>query len=189
MLYTSTRDGSVRITGSQAIVNGISKDGGLYVPSSFPKYSLNDIEAFKDLSYVDLATKILADFLDFSKDEINGFCKAAYSRFETDDVCPVKKIDESTYILELFHGPTLAFKDVALTLLPHLLTAAAKKNDVKEKVLILVATSGDTGKAALEGFKDVEGTNIIVLYPEDGVSEMQKLQMRTQEGKLSLIHV
>src|SRR5574344_2035772 len=133
MLYTSTRDGSVRITGSQAIVNGISKDGGLYVPSSFPKYSLNDIEAFKDLSYVDLATKILADFLDFSKDEINGFCKAAYSRFETDDVCPVKKIDESTYILELFHGPTLAFKDVALTLLPHLLTAAAKKNDVKEK--------------------------------------------------------
>lgn len=183
MLYTSTRDGSVRITGSQAIVNGISKDGGLYVPSSFPKYSLNDIEAFKDLSYVDLATKILADFLDFSKDEINGFCKAAYSRFETDDVCPVKKIDESTYILELFHGPTLAFKDVALTLLPHLLTAAAKKNDVKEKVLILVATSGDTGKAALEGFKDVEGTNIIVLYPEDGVSEMQKLQMRTQEGE------
>lgn len=94
-----------------------------------------------------------------------------------------QKIDESTYILELFHGPTLAFKDVALTLLPHLLTAAAKKNDVKEKVLILVATSGDTGKAALEGFKDVEGTNIIVLYPEDGVSEMQKLQMRTQEGK------
>lgn len=94
-----------------------------------------------------------------------------------------QKIDESTYILELFHGPTLAFKDVALTLLPHLLTAAAKKNDVKEKVLILVATSGDTGKAALEGFKDVEGTNIIVLYPEDGVSEMQKLQMRTQEGE------
>lgn len=182
MLYTSTRDNDVRITGSQAIVNGISKDGGLYIPSSFPKYSESDLEAFKDLSYVDLATKIMSDFLDFSKEEINGFCKAAYSRFETDAVCPVKKIDESTYILELFHGPTLAFKDVALTMLPHLLTASMKKNDVKEKVLILVATSGDTGKAALEGFKNVDGTNIVVLYPEDGVSEMQKLQMRTQEG-------
>lgn len=94
-----------------------------------------------------------------------------------------QKIDESTYILELFHGPTLAFKDVALTLLPHLLTAAAKKNDVKEKVLILVATSGDTGKAALEGFKDVEGTNIVVLYPEDGVSEMQNCKCERRKGK------
>lgn len=182
MLYTSTRDGGVRITGSQAIVNGISKDGGLYVPSSFPKYSLDDIATFRDLSYVDLATTILSDFLDFTKDEINGFCRSAYARFETDEVCPVRKIDDSTFVLELFHGPTLAFKDVALTLLPHLLTASMKKNDVKEKALILVATSGDTGKAALEGFKDVEGTNIIVLYPEDGVSDMQKLQMRTQEG-------
>ena len=182
MLYTSTRDGSVRITGSQAIVNGISKDGGLYVPSSFPKYSLDDIATFRDLSYVDLAITILSDFLDFTKDEINGFCRSAYARFETDEVCPVRKIDDATFVLELFHGPTLAFKDVALTLLPHLLTASMKKNDVKEKALILVATSGDTGKAALEGFKDVEGTNIVVLYPEDGVSDMQKLQMRTQEG-------
>lgn len=183
MFYTETRDGAVNITASQAIVNGISEDGGLYVPSSFPKLSPDDIDALRHLDYKELAAEIISKFLDFDRDELKKYCDAAYSRFDTDEVCPVVKTDEGTFILELFHGPTLAFKDVALTLLPHLLTASAKKVGLDKKILILVATSGDTGKAALEGFRDVDGTRVTVLYPEEGVSEMQKLQMRTQEGK------
>ena len=182
MFYTETRDGAVNITASQAIVNGISEDGGLYVPSSFPKLSPDDIDALRHLDYKELAAEIISKFLDFDRDELKKYCDAAYSRFDTDEVCPVVKTDEGTFILELFHGPTLAFKDVALTLLPHLLTASAKKVGLDKKILILVATSGDTGKAALEGFRDVDGTRVTVLYPEEGVSEMQKLQMRTQEG-------
>lgn len=184
MQYTSTRNGAVNISANQAIVNGISSDGGLYVPSSFPKFSADDISALIEKTYPERAAEILSKYLDdFSYEELIDYTKNAYSRFDTDDVCPVYKADDGLFILELTHGPTLAFKDVALTLLPLLLTSAAEKTGEKKKILILVATSGDTGKAALEGFKDVDGTEIIVFYPSDGVSEMQKLQMQTQEGK------
>lgn len=182
MRYTSTRNDSVDISGSQAIVNGLSPDGGLYVPSSFPTLTLDELSEMTDRSYPERAAAVLAKYLDFDYDTILSFCNSAYSRFDTEKVCPLHAADDLTFILELTHGPTLAFKDMALTLLPYLMKAGAEKVGEKNKILILVATSGDTGKAALEGFKDVEGTEIIVFYPEDGVSEMQKLQMRTQEG-------
>lgn len=181
MFYTSTRS-AVKVTASEAIVNGISTDGGLYVPSSFPILSPEDIAAFKDLSYPERAASILQKFLDgFSYEELLEYSTAAYSRFDGDPA-PVAKIDDNTFILELWHGPTAAFKDLALTLLPYLIMASRKKTGEKNKTLILVATSGDTGKAALEGFKDVTDTEIIVFYPDEGVSYMQKLQMVTQEG-------
>ncbi len=183
MHYTSTRNSAVDIPASQAIVNGISSDGGLYVPSSFPKLSAEDIDQLIEKTYPERAADILSRYLtDFDYSELLEYTRSAYARFDTDKVCPLYKADDGLFILELTHGPTLAFKDMALTLLPHLMTASAKKTGEKNKILILVATSGDTGKAALEGFKDVEGTEIIVFYPSEGVSEMQKLQMQTQEG-------
>lgn len=182
MQYTSTRGGAVSVLASQAIVNGISSDGGLYVPSSFPKLTLEEIAALCDKTYPERAAEILAKYLDFDYETLKGFAENAYSRFESGEVCPIFKAEDGTYILELTHGPTLAFKDMALTLLPYLMTASAEKTGLNKKILILVATSGDTGKAALEGFRDVENTEIIVFYPVDGVSPMQKLQMVTQEG-------
>lgn len=183
MQFTSTRNSAVSVSGLQAISNGISADGGLYVPSSFPTVSEEEFLSIIEADYPRRAALILSKFLEFSFDELLDMTTKAYSRFKTPKVCPLVKIDDSTFLLELTHGPTLAFKDVALTLLPYLLTESNKKLGITDKTLILVATSGDTGKAALEGFKDVEGVEIIVFYPAEGVSEMQKKQMQTQEGE------
>ena len=183
MKYISTRNNTIEIGACEAIVNGISSDGGLYVPSSFPILTLDEIKKLSKQKYPERAAYIMAKFLDeFTYEELLSYAEKAYSRFEEDDACPLIQIDNGMYILELWHGPTHAFKDMALTIMPYLMTAAREKMKVKEKSLILVATSGDTGKAALEGFKNVEGTNVMVFYPEQGVSRIQKLQMSTQEG-------
>ena len=183
MKYTSTRDNSVSISSAEAIVKGISPEGGLFVPVQFPKIDGKTIEDMIDMEYPQRAAFILNKYLDdFTYDELLSYAEAAYAKFEDGDAAPVVALDDNFFILELWHGPTHAFKDIALTLLPYLLTAAKKKIGNDKKTLILVATSGDTGKAALEGFKDVDGTDIMVFYPSEGVSEMQKLQMQTQTG-------
>lgn len=183
MKYISTRNVNRVVSGAQAIVEGIAPDGGLYVPASFPSLSAEDWNRLRDMEYTERAAYVLSLYLDeFSYEELLGFAKEAYGRFYGDDPCPLVKIDEGQFFLELWHGPTCAFKDMALTMLPHLLTASKKKLGEKDKTLILTATSGDTGKAAMEGFRDVEGTGIIVFYPSDGVSDMQRRQMVTQEG-------
>jgi threonine synthase len=186
MNYRSTRDSSLSVSSAQAISRGISKDGGLFVPESMPWLSYNDLKALSNLDYVSCAADILGRFLpDFSANEILSCVTKAYTRqkFETDTIAPLYMLDKSAYILELWHGPTCAFKDMALQLLPHLLSLSVEKCGEKKTVVILVATSGDTGKAALEGFRDVKGTKIIVFYPKQGVSPMQKLQMTTQQGE------
>ncbi len=181
MDYVSTRGGEQRSAGS-AILKGIANNGGLYVPTSFPQLTAEDMSAMLDMEYYERATLILSKYLtDYTTQELTEYCKKAYARFDGEPA-PVVATGDGTYILELWHGPTLAFKDIALTMLPHLMTAARKKEDSKNKTLILVATSGDTGKAALEGFSDVEGTEIICFYPSQGVSDMQKLQMQTTVG-------
>lgn len=185
MNYKSTRDSSIAVSSAQAIYSGISKDGGLFVPESMPWLSYNDINALAGLDYVSRAADILGRFLpDFSESEILSCVSKAYTRekFGTDSIAPLYMLDKSEYLLELWHGPTCAFKDMALQLLPHLLSLSAEKCGEKKTVVILVATSGDTGKAALEGFADVPDTKIIVFYPKLGVSPMQKLQMTTQRG-------
>ena len=186
MNYTSTRDSGVSVSSAQAIAAGISKDGGLFVPDELPRMSIDEVGGLVDKSYVERAEIILSKYLtDFSSDELDSCVRNAYTaeKFGSDSIAELAKLGETgTYLLELWHGPTCAFKDMALQLLPHLLTASVQKTGLKKEVVILVATSGDTGKAALEGFKDVPGTKILVFYPEDGVSPMQKLQMVTQEG-------
>ncbi|MEG2450123.1 MAG: threonine synthase [Clostridia bacterium] len=183
MKYTSTRNCDLAISASEAIVKGISDDGGLFVPSSFPTITENDIADLTYLAYPERVAKILSMYMDdFSFEELLGYTSHAYSRFDGDP-CPVVKVEDGLFMLELWHGPTFAFKDMALTVLPYLMTAAKAKLGRTDKTLILVATSGDTGKASLEGFKDVDGTEIVVFYPREGVSEMQRLQMVTQEGK------
>ena len=184
MSFFSTRGGAC-VTASQAILYGLAKDGGLYVPAMFPPISQDQITALGPMTYVQRACHVLKAFLeDYSSAEINQAVAAAYGENKFDDpkVAPVKALDKNTYVLELFHGPTLAFKDMALQLLPHLITLAARKNGEGREISILVATSGDTGKAALEGFKDVPGTSCTVFYPKDGVSRVQELQMTTTEG-------
>lgn len=186
MEYTSTRDKTLKVTSAEAITRGISAEGGLFVPCEIPCVSLDFIASLKDLSYKERAKKILALYLtDFSDQEISSFVEGAYSggKFSSEAIAPVVKLHDNVYILELWHGPTCAFKDMALQLLPHLLIGSAKKTLRNKEIVILVATSGDTGKAALEGFCDVDSTKILVFYPEDGVSPMQKRQMCTQEGK------
>lgn len=181
MEYTSTRDKSIRISSTEAIVRGISEDGGLFVPLEIPK--VEGISRWKDLSYKDLAYELMSlYFTDFEESTLKEMIEKAYDdKFESEEIAPLKKIGED-YFLELFHGPTLAFKDMALSILPLLLKEALKAQDIDKEVLILTATSGDTGKAALEGFADLEGTRIMVFYPIEGVSPIQKLQMTTQEG-------
>ncbi|MFI3165726.1 MAG: threonine synthase [Bacillota bacterium] len=182
MQYISTRNNGEKVSFSRAVVNGLASGGGLYVPETIPTISKEELEGMYEETYVERAVKVLSKFMtDFSKEEIEGICEKAYSKFYG-DVAPVVKISDELFIMELFHGPTMAFKDVALTFLPYALTTAMKKCEVKEEVVILVATSGDTGKAALEGFKNVDGTKIIVFYPSEGVSDVQKLQMTSQEG-------
>ncbi len=184
MKYTSTRDTSKEFSASEAIVKGISDDGGLFVPSSFPHLDGSLMDSLLKMDYQERTAKILSLYLDdFTFEELLDFTNAAYSRFDSDDPCPVVKIEDGLFMLELWHGPTCAFKDMALTLLPYLIVGAKRKLAREDKTLVLVATSGDTGKAALEGFKDVEGTEVIVFYPSDGVSGIQRLQMVTQEGK------
>lgn len=184
MSFLSTRGGSA-VTASQAILRGLAPDGGLYVPTMFPVLSREKIASFSAMSYTARASEILRRYLeDFSIPEIDAAVSAAYSaeRFDDDGIAPVKTLDGETWVLELFHGPTLAFKDMALQLLPHLTTLSARKNGENREVSILVATSGDTGKAALEGFRDVPGTSCTVFYPMDGVSRVQQLQMITTGG-------
>lgn len=182
MKYISTRDRSKSYSASEAIVKGISDDGGLIVPSSFPVIGRYFLEKLADMDYPERAATILKMFMEeFTYEELLEYSQKAYSRFDGDP-CPVVKVEDGLYMLELWHGPTFAFKDMALTLLPYLVTASKKKLGNNSKTLVLVATSGDTGKAALEGFKDVDGTAIMVFYPANGVSEMQRLQMVTQKG-------
>lgn len=186
MFYTSTRDKSIKVTAATAIAKGISSEGGLFVPTEIPSVSLEDIKRFSTLSYIDRAKEVLKLYLtDFSEEELSMCVESAYKegKFSSDKVAPLYKLNKKENILELWRGPTCAFKDMALQLLPYLLTVSAGKVLKDKKVIILVATSGDTGKAALEGFKDVPNTQILVFYPENGVSPMQKLQMTTQEGE------
>lgn len=186
MLYTSTRDNSIKVTASQAIAQGISEEGGLFVPCELPKFSLDKITSMTSLSYIERAKTVLREFLtDFTEEELDYCVNGAYAaeKFSSSKIAPVVNVHGNENILELWHGPTCAFKDMALQLLPYLMTVSAKKTADGKTIVILVATSGDTGKAALEGFKNVENTKILVFYPVDGVSPMQKLQMTTQEGK------
>jgi len=182
MKFVSTRGGDSIVSAGQAISYGIAENGGLYVPESFPKMSENDFNKMLEYSYSERAAFVLSKYLsDYSFEALVSACEKAYESFDGDPA-PLVKIDNGLYILELFHGPTSAFKDIALTVLPYLLREGCDLNGIKEEVLILVATSGDTGKAALEGFKNAKGIKIMVFYPSDGVSKMQKLQMQTQEG-------
>lgn len=186
MYYKSTRNSNVNVTSAQAIAQGISKDGGLFVPSEIPSISFDDIKALGEMSYAQRAAFVFTKYLtDFDGAEISYCVDNAYStkNFDTENIAEIVHLFDGTYMLELWHGPTCAFKDMALQILPYLLTVSTKKINLDKKVVILVATSGDTGKAALEGFKDVPGTQILVFYPEDGVSAMQKKQMTTQEGE------
>ena len=185
MQYQSTRDKSISVSSAEAIKTGLSREGGLFVPESFPAVTLDEIESLTQKSYNERAYFVLSKFLtDFTEEELKNCIGKAYTKqkFETDAIAPLYKLDDTNYFLELWHGPTCAFKDMALQILPHLLTTSMKKTNEEKEIVILVATSGDTGKAALEGFKDVNGTRIIVFYPDNGVSEIQKLQMVTQEG-------
>lgn len=188
MLYNSTQNKNEIVSASQAIAQGISKDGGLFVPQEFPKYNSDTFKSLLSLDYKGIAKKVFGDFLsDFSSEEIDECVEKAYTeeKFGSENPAPLvsKKFNGNDInIIELWHGPTCAFKDMALQILPHFLTKSLKKANLNKDAVILVATSGDTGKAALEGFKDVDHTKIIVFYPMDGVSPMQKHQMNTQEG-------
>jgi threonine synthase len=186
MKYYSTRDAEKKcgVTAAEAIVRGIAPDGGLYMPETIPQLSPSDMDALASMNYHERAAFILGKFLDdYTADELAEDCSAAYSetRFSPSPA-PLVKVADNLWSLELWHGPTCAFKDMALQLMPRLLVRAIKKTGENRRVLILVATSGDTGKAALEGCRDTDGVGILVFYPEDGVSAMQKLQMTTQEG-------
>ena len=182
LLYKSTRDAEKTVTASQAILKGLADDGGLFVPVSIPKLPVS-LGELKEMTYQEIAYTVMKEFLtDFTEGELKSCIAKAYdSKFDTEEIAPLAKVEDA-YYLELFHGATIAFKDMALSILPHLLTTSAKKNQVKNEIVILTATSGDTGKAALAGFADVEGTKIIVFYPKNGVSRVQELQMVTQKG-------
>ena len=182
LLYKSTRNADKTVTASQAILKGLSEDGGLFVPTELPKLDVT-MDELKTMSYQETAYAVMKQFLtDFTEEELKHCINSAYdSKFDTEVIAPLVKVGD-TYHLELFHGATIAFKDMALSILPHLLTTAAKKNNVTKDIVILTATSGDTGKAALAGFADVPGTKIIVFYPKNGVSKVQELQMVTQKG-------
>lgn len=183
--YSSTRGNAEQLDSAQAIIRGLAADGGLFVPDAMPKVDMAFIEGLKTLSYEERAEKVLGLFLtDYTAEELSGCVTRAYGngRFDTAKRAPVKAVGDKS-VLELWHGPTSAFKDMALQLLPQLMSTALKKTGEKDEVLILVATSGDTGKAALEGFRDVPQIRIMVFYPQGGVSRIQQLQMLTQEGK------
>ncbi len=182
LFYKSTRDSKVRATASQAILQGLSEDGGLFVPEAVPALPVS-LKELADMSYQETAYTVMSCFLtDFTEEELKDCIAKAYDgKFDLPEIAPLTKA-EGAYYLELFHGATIAFKDMALSILPHLMTVSARKNQVKEEIVILTATSGDTGKAALAGFADVPRTRIIVFYPKDGVSPIQEKQMVTQKG-------
>jgi threonine synthase len=182
LVYHSTRNSEETATASEAILKGLTSDGGLFVPDSIPKLNVS-LEDLTKMSYQEIAYAVMKEFLtDFTEEELKTCINNAYdSKFDTKEIAVTKKVD-GAYYLELFHGATIAFKDMALSILPHLLVTSAKKNNVKNEIVILTATSGDTGKAALAGFADVPGTKIIVFYPKSGVSPIQEKQMVTQKG-------
>ena len=185
MRYISTRNNTIQYSAAQAITQGLARDGGLLTPFFIPKLPGKALEDLRDMAYQQRAVYVMKQFLEeFSVKELTDFVNAAYGpdKFDTPAVAPVHTVDGATHCLELWHGPTCAFKDMALQMLPHLLTASLIKTEEEKTACILVATSGDTGKGALEGFKDVPRTKILVFYPKDGVSEVQELQMVTQEG-------
>ena len=182
LLYRSTRGGEADVTASQAILKGLASDGGLFIPEMIPALDVS-IEALAEMSYQETAYAVMKQFLtDFTEEELKYCIDHAYDeKFDTEEIAPLVKAG-GAYYLELFHGKTIAFKDMALSILPYFMTTAAKKNHVENEIVILTATSGDTGKAAMAGFADVPGTKIIVFFPKDGVSRVQELQMRTQKG-------
>ena len=182
LVYHSTRNSEETATASEAILKGLTSDGGLFVPDSIPKLNVS-LEDLTQMSYQEVAYAVMKEFLtDFTEEELKTCINNAYdSKFDTEEIAVTKKVD-GAYYLELFHGATIAFKDMALSILPHLLVTSARKNNVKNEIVILTATSGDTGKAALAGFADVPGTKIIVFYPKSGVSPIQEKQMVTQKG-------
>jgi len=185
MFYKSTRNAELKLKSAEAIKKGLSEEGGLFVPEEIPVLTQQELDSMVSMSYIDRANLVLKKYLtDFTAKEISACTEGAYGggKFSSDKVAPVVKLADNRYLLELWHGPTCAFKDMALQILPHFMTTSMKKTGEKKDIVILVATSGDTGKAALEGFKDVPGTKIGVFYPTGGVSDMQKLQMMTQEG-------
>ena len=187
MKYISTRGFEGKFTAQEAIIKGIAPDGGLFVPESIPVLTEDDIEQMKNMQFCEISARVLSKYLDdFSEDELLGYTREAYSEEKWGEnpvpLVQLNSYNDREYILELWHGPTCAFKDVALQMLPHLMTASMRKTGENKKICILTATSGDTGKAALEGFKDLPGTEIIVFYPTGGVSEAQKLQMVTTTG-------
>ena len=182
LTYIGTRDAKIRAAASEAILRGICPDGGLYIPEEIPGMG-KTLEELAKLDYRQLAFEVLRLYLDFTDEELKACIMGAYDeKFDTPKIVPVVKKGDALF-LELFHGRTLAFKDMALSILPYLMKTAAKKQGLEKEIVILTATSGDTGKAALEGFAGVEGTRIMVFFPEDGVSPVQKLQMTTQEGE------
>ena len=183
LVYHSTRNSEETATASEAILKGLTSDGGLFVPNSIPKLNVS-LEDLTKMSYQEIAYAVMKEFLtDFTEEELKTCINNAYDdKFDTKEIATTKKVD-GAYYLELFHGATIAFKDMALSILPHLLVTSARKNQVKNEIVILTATSGDTGKAALAGFADVPGTKIIVFYPKSGVSPIQEKQMVTQKGE------
>ncbi len=182
LVYASTRNADEKVTASQAILKGLAGESGLFVPTEIPTLAV-DMDTLAKMTYQETAYEVMKLFLtDFTEDELKYCINSAYdSKFDTEEIAPLVKAD-GAYFLELFHGSTIAFKDMALSILPYLLTTSAKKNNVKNEIVILTATSGDTGKAALAGFADVPGTKIIIFYPKDGVSPIQEKQMVTQKG-------
>lgn len=183
LFYRSTRNDNVKVTASEAILKGLASDGGLFVPESIPALD-KSLKELSSMNYSEVAYEVMKLMLDdFTEDELKDCISKAYdSKFDTNEIAPIVKAD-GAYFLELFHGSTIAFKDMALSILPHLLITSARKNHVKNEIVILTATSGDTGKAALAGFADVKGTKIIVFYPKHGVSPIQEKQMVTQKGE------
>ena len=189
ILYNSTRGNDISVRASQAILKGLSEDGGLFVPDHIPALE-KTLKELSEMDYRQVAYEVMRLFLtDYTEEELKDCIERAYDvKFDTEEIVPLKKAGEA-YYLELFHGPTIAFKDMALSILPHLMITAARKNDVKNEIVILTATSGDTGKAALAGFAGVEGTRIVVFYPKDGVSVIQEKQMVTQKGDNTLVEI
>ncbi len=187
LIYASTRNADEKVTASQAILKGLAENGGLFVPTQIPSLDIS-MDKLAGMTYQEIAYEVMKLFLtDFTEDELKHCINSAYDqKFDTEEIAPLVSAD-GAYYLELFHGSTIAFKDMALSILPHLLIASAKKNEVKNEIVILTATSGDTGKAALAGFADVEGTKIIVFYPKNGVSPIQEKQMVTQKGENTFV--
>jgi len=187
LLYKSTRSNDLKVTASQAILKGLSDDGGLFMPETIPALEI-PVQDMVNMSYQEVAYQVMKQFLtDFTEEELKHCINSAYDeKFDSKEIAPIAKVDNA-YYLELFHGATIAFKDMALSILPHLMTTSARKNQADHEIVILTATSGDTGKAALAGFADVPGTRIIVFYPKNGVSPIQEKQMITQKGENTFV--